>query len=51
MAKSKTKLVENRRRISLAMRPDVHDRLRLLAKKRNLSMSRLIELLVIDAND
>ena len=38
---------EKRKRISLAIRPDLHERLRLLASKKNMSMSRYIESLII----
>lgn len=39
---------DKRKRIQLAMLPAIHERLRKLAAKRNLSMSRLIELLVME---
>jgi HD-like signal output (HDOD) protein len=39
---------EKRKRIVLAMQPAVHDKLRKLAEKRNLSMSRVVEHLVME---
>lgn len=34
----------------LAMRPDIHEKLRRLAGRRNLSMSRTIEMLILEAS-
>ena len=45
---ARSKLPDKRKRITLAMRPDIHDRLRRLAEKHNLSMSRMIEMLILE---
>lgn len=49
MPRQKAKTTEKRKRIILAMRPDVHDRLRKLAQAQNLSMSRTVENLILKA--
>lgn len=48
MGRPKTKETDKRKRIMLAMRPDIHERLRRLAEKHNLSMSRMIEMLILE---
>ena len=46
----KAKPAEKRKRIMLAMRPDIHEKLRKIATRRNLSMSRTIEMLILEAS-
>jgi hypothetical protein len=50
MPRPKAKEGEKRKRIMLAMRPDIHEKLRKIALKRNLSMSRTIEMLILEAS-
>jgi hypothetical protein len=50
MPRPKAKPAEKRKRIMLAMRPDIHEKLRKLAVRRNLSMSRTIEMLILEAS-
>jgi hypothetical protein len=50
MPRPKAKPSEKRKRIMLAMRPDIHDKLRKIAERRNLSMSRTIEMLILEAS-
>jgi predicted HicB family RNase H-like nuclease len=49
MGRPKAKESEKRKKVMIAMRPDIHDRLRKIALKQNLSMSRIIENLILQA--
>ncbi len=49
MPRPKAKPADKRKRVMLAMRPDIHEKLRKVAQRRNLSMSRTIEMLVLEA--
>jgi hypothetical protein len=49
MSRKKVKSDEKRKRVMLAMRPDVHAKLKSIAKKQYLSMSRLVEFLIINS--